>query len=328
MERKSHREPPFLIPREMTERKFVCSRCGASNQVNWYRKQASSLQSVEGTTEAKGFWVRSSFKNDCAACGSVSDLPVTRWSAKSRFSIYADEAYREECGVRTFVIAGCGVQQGYLPRLERQVTRFETELKSISGGSIERFHAKDIMGCKLPSGDRIKLINSMSSFCRSDRISKLVVVYYAIEPVSQKFMRDITTSFFMMFALWLCRKNQIVPKFYFDRTQSNKRNGWIEECFTGLKRSPLFIDMAGGNHIEQPVDVDPLSTIQSKLSDCIAFSVAREIAKIAAEMSSDVSTARLGKLHSAFFADGDVTYGCARGFPSKPLVKALIQNLQ
>lgn len=323
MERKAHRDPPLLIPRELLDRRFACSNCGTSNAVNWYQKQDTSLDAVEGTTAAGGYWVRASFQNNCANCDAPNQVAVNRWNAKSRLVISADEAFREEGDLRIFVFAGCGVQRDFAPLLEERCMAIERDIAHISNGSLTRFHATEIMAVDALLFKKVNIIGRMATAISVNRVSKFGVAFCSKDKASEKSMRDAAASFYMLLIMWIAGQQGIVPKFEFDQTQSGKKNGWLEECFTGLKRYPIFYELAGGNIVPDPVDVKPLSTVHSKASDCIAYITAREIAKAYLGKNSEVPSKRVGMLHSAFFADGDVTYGCQLGFPSKALVQAV-----
>lgn len=321
-ERRAHRDPPFLLPRELLDRRFACD-CGAQSPVSWYQKQASSLHAVQGTTSAGGYWIRSSFENGCAACGKVQQVPVTRWTAKSRLTVTADEAFRELNNLRVFVVAGCAVQRDFLPILAKRCAVIEKKIVKVSDGAVNRFHAKEVMSIDVPLAKRAKIISDMASAISANRVNKFVVAFYSVTKTPEKVMRDAATSFFMLFVLWLAGRDKTVPSFEFDRTQAGKSNGWIAECFTRIKRFPIFSELAGGNFVADPIDVDPLTTIRSKSSDCIAYTVAREILKAAGGVRSEVSTKNLGMIQSAFFGEADVTYGCQTGFPSTELLQDL-----
>jgi hypothetical protein len=131
----------------------------------------------------------------------------------------------------------------------------------------------------------------------------------------------------MQLGMWVAAKNGLVPHFIFDRDQPAKKSGWIEDCFTGFRRFPIFYELAGGNPIPIPKDDKPLATPQSKMADCISYIICREIFSGLKGVVAEISSSVLGNVHGAYFGDeGDVTYGCIEGYPSQNLIQHFFKN--
>lgn len=221
-----------------------------------------------------------------------------------------------------FLLAGCGISPDKRGAIETEILELENDLASNSGGCINAFHGKDIMDRKkwpeATLSTRLKYVRRMTKIADTDRVSKFVTAgaIRGAEAVAKRLLRDEVFSAYVLRALQRCTDSGIRPTFGFDQVQLGKRNGWAEECMVGIRRHPLFVWFSGGAHIADIDHIEPGSTTESKIADCLAFVTAREFERRAVGLSIDVDTRWFGySQFSGFDGKGDLIFSDGVGFP-------------
>ncbi len=321
--KKKHREPPFVIPEYLQARSFDCDFCGTKNLVNWYRKQDYPKESIAAQNQS-GHWVPVSFLNDCSHCHAVKQINVETKDLKAGIVVGGDEAEREFNDKYYYLISGCIISPEVRLRIENKVFDLEAKLRKESGGSIDIFHAKEIMDSRVwPGGtlaQRQKYLRKMCKIISTNRITKFNAAGCLVSASGnqRKYLRDQVFSAFYIFTLEKFTWRGWSPLYKFDQVQRGKRNGWAEECVVGLRHYPIFVELARGLHIPEPEFVEPLSSLESKISDCLAYVTAREFhCKIRGREDYVPSNQYGSAWHSGYNGRGDLIYRHAKGFPLK-----------
>ncbi|WP_018417079.1 hypothetical protein [Teredinibacter turnerae] len=105
----------------------------------------------------------------------------------------------------------------------------------------------------------------------------------------------------------------VVPKYYIE---SDGKDGWGRKDFVGLKYTPMFVEISGGNVIERPVFEIKSTKSLTQLADLIAFCAAREAGKICNKESVDITTKDLGQMRwYGFDSQGNPRFASAQGYP-------------
>lgn len=319
--RAAYRDPPAIVPTELLNSTFTCKQCGISCPINWFEKQAFPKESIP-SNDGTGHWVPVSFLSTCGHCDDANDIPVETTRAKAKILISADEAARELQDKFYFTIAGCSVSPDIRQRTERRIKKLEKEISAESNGAITRFHAKDVMDqnawADASLTQRLKYIKKMCKIARSLKISKFIFAgcLRNADKKQKRYLRDQVLAAYFMRVLDLATANGYRPAFAFDQVQAGKKNGWIDECITGIRRTPLFVKLARGIHIGEPDHIEPLSTLESQISDCLAYMTAREFACKIEGKSGFVPTAFFGEsFFAGFNGNGDLIYRDGKGFP-------------
>ncbi|WP_458388390.1 hypothetical protein [Sphingomonas sp. F9_3S_D5_B_2] len=316
-----HRDPPPIVPEELLGREYACSGCGLNQPVNWMEKQPYPKESVAGT-KAVGHWVPVSFSNTCSRCRLRNDIRADTTPRRGSLTISADEAVREVAGVSLFLLAGLGIAGDKRAVIECKVAQLEHDLARESGGTVKAFHAKDIMDRKvwpdrsLSAG--LKYVRRMAKIARTNRVSKFITVgaMGTADAAQKRYLRDQVFSAYTLRTLELCTNAGVQPRFAFDQVQRGKKNGWAEECMVGIRRFPLFVWFSRGCHVPDIDHIEPGSTLESKIADCLAYITAREFERQASGLAVDVNTEWFGDTHFSGFNDGgDLIYADGVGFP-------------
>ena len=165
---------------------------------------------------------------------------------------------------------------------------------------------------------RLNFIHRMTWIARAKYVHKFVTVgaLQTDKPAEMMYLRDQVFSAYTMRTLDSCVNFGIRPIFAFDEVKRGKKNGWAEECMIGIRRYPLFVWFSRGAHVAEIMHVEPGSTIESKLADCIAYVTAREFYLRKSGKNVDVNTQLYGYSHfSGFNGDGDFISSDGVGFP-------------
>ncbi|KFF82335.1 hypothetical protein HM80_17855 [Pseudomonas syringae pv. syringae] len=104
----------------------------------------------------------------------------------------------------------------------------------------------------------------------------------------------------MLDSLDLFRSNESVPLWTFDNiqdvTKRPKREGWAEECFTGLQFTPLFVYLSAGAAVHAPQFVSPGSDLLLEVSDFVSFTIGREFMMLAKSKQAELPSGQLGPI--------------------------------
>ena len=316
-----HRDPPLIVPQHLIGCEYTCIRCGVSQPIDWLEKQAFPKESVASRV-AEGHWVPVSFSNTCPACQHRNDIVAEKQVFQGAGLISADEAARNVGDVSMFLLAGCGISPGKREEVETKVRKLENDLTNDSGKRLTAFHAKEIMDMRAwpdaTLAKRLKYVRRMATIARTNRVSKFGTAgaIQGGDAAAKRFLRDQVFSAYTLRALQRCTDSGIRPTFAFDQVQRGKKNGWAEECMVGIRRFPLFVWFSRGAHVPEIEHVEPGSTVESKLADCLAFVTAREFERRIAKLAVDVDTRWFGHSQfSGFDGKGDLIFSDGVGFP-------------
>ena len=88
-----YRSAPGLVPQELIDKCFKCSKCNTDVQVPWLEKMEFPRQPIKPIS-GDGHWVPVSFPLTCDNCSDDFDAKVTILANESKWYLYGDEAGR------------------------------------------------------------------------------------------------------------------------------------------------------------------------------------------------------------------------------------------
>ncbi len=322
-----HRTPPFIVPSDLVKMRFVCGNCHEEGLINWVERQGAPKESVKSTVQ-DGHWVPISFRNTCPHCEAPNEISAPAFERRAALTLVGDESYRELTykGDNLFYmcIALVGVDPGIRNEIEYGVLELEEYMRERSNGKTKAFHAKDILTTKnWPTGvsfeDRVSFIKKMCQLCSNKKVTKIVSAGCVVTSDKQRDMRhvrDEVYSSLIMYSLDRTRKAGLVPVYKFDRIQKGRESGWAKECVTGIRLYPLFVWLSARAHIPAVEFIEPLSCLESKMADCLAYVTANEFARRVSGRHPAVTSAEFGRaMFIGYNGRGDLIHEDSTGYP-------------
>jgi len=86
------RAAPGLVPVSLVGRTAKCTKCNATNTINWLEKLPFPKQPILAVDGR--YWVPMDFRINCSACAEQISVPIPNKGHRATMELYGDEAFR------------------------------------------------------------------------------------------------------------------------------------------------------------------------------------------------------------------------------------------
>ncbi|WP_154232688.1 hypothetical protein [Pseudomonas syringae] len=317
---RSRRKNPGLVPGEFIGVKSLCPKCGHGDEIKWLEELSHPREPILNIPSGD-YFVPISFPTSCTVCLCLYHVPVPVRTPKTRWNLYGDEASRiVEHGGKDLSFMCLTLSCLHKDQKEIAKQRFahlKKRLRPESDPETWVHHFTDIWSTNADAGKynlkslpaKIKYGEDYAALIKRMRAHLQLFVYTSVmvlpsdskaRAILLKNQKEELLKRTMLDSLDLFRSNESVPLWTFDNiqdvTKRPKREGWAEECFTGLQFTPLFVYLSAGAAVHAPQFVSPGSDLLLEVSDFVSFTIGREFMMLAKSKQAELPSGQLGPI--------------------------------
>lgn len=339
------RAAPGLVPDSLVGRTANCTKCNATNAINWLEKLPFPKQPILAVDGR--YWVPMDFRINCSACAEQISVPIPDKGHRATMELYGDEAFRTidkptvggASPLFFFCITLAGLSRNFRPAFEKQLHALKLRASPNRQPDTWPLHFTELM-MSSGQGGMFAFTSNAEKFAFGADLARFIaesrpqLFTYNVSgcmrlPAEQKeklkILRHVKQELFalaILGSLELLRDHQVTPRWTFDNikdtTDGPKTEGWAQEVFLGLQDTPLFAWLSSGAVILEPKFASPGSHFLSEVADFISYCSAREFQKTVTSQTTELPTKLLGwGNYAAVIGDGSVDSTRSEGLPLK-----------
>jgi hypothetical protein len=292
--------PPFL-PKEISEIRTVCQKCGSNVHPNFWEEFDSPFTPVypKGTKGEKGAWIRVSCVSSCQ-CGNKVDFSINHKKLEHPLFFYGDDADRAlgEYSLHSYSLIGG--TSGPIEDMGKELASLKRKFVPGSDPDSWRVHVTEMMNSRkriihpIYKNFNRESLNCFFTGCaeilssRDNLTWNLHVTAVVKTPKAKKEKTKqlneaklVAHNALTSYAIHMATKQSLRPMFTFDASKPVKKyphiEGWSYNSYSASRRYLAHVYLTHSNDIRPPEFAEPGSHPCLELADIHTYFAARSI---------------------------------------------------